>query len=286
MNDSALHHRTYKISQLIEDYRCGRLVIPEFQRDYVWKPIKAPKLLDSIYHGYPISSLLIWESTNDVEARHKEPRDVWRGETTNWLIDGQQRVITLARVMNGDDGIDVVFNMHTEEFRRANAATQKDPEYFRVADLWDDEHYRRIRARLGDSRTDRYAEQRFDKVRDILTYEVPAVHMVNHSFRDAVNAFERINTLGQKLKREDVESAQVAARHSGFIRQEVSPLIQNLRRDGFHRVYVTHLFRACAIVAHPDGRRRTPLHELKTGEVKKAWTKNPKGAQVCNGLGP
>lgn len=37
------------------------------------------------------------------------------------------------------------------------------------------------------------------------------------------------------------------------------------------RIFATHLFRACAFIAHPDGRNRTPLHELQTSEVEKAW---------------
>ena len=36
---------------------------------------------------------------------------------------------------------------------------------------------------------------------------------------------------------------------------------------------VMHLFRACAFVAHPDGRNRTPLHELDRDEVLRAWGK-------------
>lgn len=31
----------------------------------------------------------------------------------SWLIDGQQRVMTLSRAMNGDEGIEVLFNPNT-----------------------------------------------------------------------------------------------------------------------------------------------------------------------------
>ena len=49
--------------------------------------------------------------------------------------------------------------------------------------------------------------------------------VLDHSFQDAVNAFTRINTLGVRLKREDIESARVAARHSGFMADEVTPFL-------------------------------------------------------------
>src|SRR5437879_5558249 len=88
-----------EVKELIDDYRTGRIVIPEFQRDYVWKRSRAPKLIDSLYRGFPISSLLLWNSTEETRSRRKDPRPA-RGTMLNWLIDGQQRVITLARTLN------------------------------------------------------------------------------------------------------------------------------------------------------------------------------------------
>lgn len=274
-----LEHRPYRIRDLIDDYRRGRLLIPEFQREYVWKPSRAPKLLDSLYHGYPVSSLLVWESTGDVKTRRRDPRRA-PGERTNWLIDGQQRVITLSRCHSGDEGIDVVFHVVDEVFKRANAATRKDRDWVRVSEIWDDEGFRRLRRNLENDRF----EGRIERVRKILDYEIPAVHMVDHAFDDAVSAFTRINTLGMKLKKQDIESARVAAKHSGFIRDSVAPKLAELRAAGFERLNVTHLFRVCAFVAHPDARRRTPLHELSTTEVKRAWKKTLKGVDSAMGL--
>src|SRR6476646_10436417 len=106
MVDAMLKPETIKVSKLVEDYRSGRIVIPEFQREYVWKPSKAPSLIDSLYRGFPISSLLLWQSTEEARARRNDPRPM-RGAAMSWLIDGQQRVITLSRLLNGDEGIDV-----------------------------------------------------------------------------------------------------------------------------------------------------------------------------------
>ena len=153
----------------------------------------------------------------------------------NWLIDGQQRVITLSRALNGDEGIDVVFHPEQQEFRLANAATRTDPNWVRVAELWDDDMYRQLRRNLDGSRHADKREALFEAVRRILDYEIPVVRMVDHTFDDAVNAFTRINTLGVRLKREDIESAQVAARHSGFIADEVAPFLNRVRQQGFNR---------------------------------------------------
>jgi hypothetical protein len=280
---SRLEIQQLKVRQLVEEYRGGRLVIPEFQREYVWKRSRAPKLIDSLYRGYPVSVLLVWTSNSEPRARRRDPRPM-RGSSTAWLIDGQQRVITLSRTLSGDEGIDVVFHPEADEFRLANAATKSDGNWFRVSELLDEETYRQIRRALPEGPKGEAREARFDRVRRILDYELPAVRMIDHSFDEAVDAFTRINTLGVKLKMEDIESARIAARHSGFIAEEVAPFVAKLRNEGFSRLSVMHLFRACAFVALPDGRTRTPLHELSRGEVTNAWTRTKRATDEAIAL--
>jgi hypothetical protein len=186
--------------------------------------------------------------------------------------------------MSGDEGIEVVFHPELNEFRLANAATRNDRNWFPVADIWDDQCYRQLRRNLdGGGAADR-RESRFERLRKILEYEIPFVKMVDHSFQDAVKAFERINTLGVRLKQEDIQSAQVAAKHTGFIAEEVSPFLEDLKRQGFTRLNVMHLFRACAFIARPDGRNRTPLHELDRTEVLAAWNETRRATEQAIGL--
>jgi len=265
-----LVHQQSRVQEIIEDFRAGRIVVPEFQRDYVWTPNRAPKLIDSLYRRFPVSSLLIWESDERVEVRRYEPVKAI-GTSVGWLIDGQQRVITLARTLSGDDGIDVVFNVEDEQFLRGNAATRKDHRWIRVAEVWDDEWYRRYRRNLREDTWGRKIEERLERLRAVLRYEIPIVRMTGYNFEDAVNAFKRINTLGVKLRSDELQSAEVAAKHSGFIRKQLTPFINELHKRGFDRITATHLFRACAFIALPDGRRRTPLNELHTKEVERAW---------------
>lgn len=282
MQESRLKHESRTIKNLVEDYRAGRIVIPEFQREYVWRKSKAPLLIDSIYQNFPISSLLLWRSDAEVHARRATPR-ANRSGSTSWLIDGQQRVITLSKTIDGEDGIDVVFNPDTEEFKLSNAATRKNPDWIRVADIWSDEAFRRLRRQFDGSRQAERFEARLERVRRIRDYEVPIVEMVDHDFDDAVKAFERINTLGVRLKKEDIESARVAARHQRLIADEIVPYLHQIRQQGFQRLNVMHLFRACAFIARPDGRNRTPLHELDRKEVVGAWkqTKQATGQAIA-----
>jgi hypothetical protein len=165
-----------KIKQLIQDYNDGRIVIPEFQRDYVWKKSRAPLLIESLYKRFPISSLLLWQRDEEARARRRDPRPS-RAAMMSWLIDGQQRVITLARALSGDENIDIVFHPTLQEFRLANAATKNDPNWVRLSELWDDELYRRLRKNLDGSIGADKIEAKYERVRRILDYEVPFVRM-------------------------------------------------------------------------------------------------------------
>ena len=283
MDTGRLKLEALKVKELVSEYRGGHIVIPEFQRDYVWRPSKAPKLVDSLYRGFPISSLLLWQSSEKSVARRRDPRPDKSGGAS-WLIDGQQRVITLARTIAGDEGIEVMFNPVEDVFRLANAAIRRDRNWYRVADIWDNEAYRALRRNMDGGHAFDQREARFDKVRAILDYEVPLVRMIDHSFDNAVTAFQRINTLGVKLREADIESAKVAAKHSGFIANRVVPFLEEIKRQGFTRLNVMHLFRACAFIATPDGRARTPLHELSNKEVEAAWHQTEIATRKAMGL--
>src|SRR5258708_1342680 len=128
--------------------------------------------------------------------------------------------------MGGDEDIGVVLNPKEDNFRLANAATRNDRNWIRIAELWDDELYRQLRRNLDGGSTADKREARFEEVRRILDYEVPLVRMVDHSFKDAVLAFERINTLGVRLKKEDIESAHVASRHTASSRTRLHRSLQ------------------------------------------------------------
>ena len=57
------------ITHLISDMDSGRLAIPDIQRDYVWDTTKVRDLFDSLYKGYPIGYIMLWDVTNTDESR-------------------------------------------------------------------------------------------------------------------------------------------------------------------------------------------------------------------------
>ncbi|NJK33266.1 MAG: DUF262 domain-containing protein [Deltaproteobacteria bacterium] len=283
MPDPELRIEHAPIESIVQSFRSGKLAVPEFQRDYQWGAQKkrAAKLVDSLYRKFPVSALLVWEpdSQDHVVARRKHPRP---NASTRWLIDGQQRVITLSNVIDGT--VDVVFNPweNEGEFQVASAATRKDVRWVQVSSILDDDDFVAVRRLVDNTAGDnRAALRRLDRLRGLLRYEVPVVVMVGHGLPDAVEAFRRINGLGVRLKKADLESAAVAAKHVDFVRGQVIPALERFHREGFERLAVTHMFRICAFLARPDARNRTPLHEMTSAEIKDAWKRTIKGIEMA-----
>lgn len=81
----------------------GRLRLPEMQRRYVWRSPRVRDLMDSLYRGYPSGAILLWETAEDVPlqefaiAQQTNPY-----QTTQLLLDGQQRLTSLSAVIRGE----------------------------------------------------------------------------------------------------------------------------------------------------------------------------------------
>jgi len=59
-----------KVSTILDRIDSGSIALAEFQRGYVWNRSQVRKLMRSLYLGYPVGSLLMWETrTENAEAR-------------------------------------------------------------------------------------------------------------------------------------------------------------------------------------------------------------------------
>jgi len=113
-----------KVETLLRDIEKTDLVLPEFQRDFVWNEDDVKKFIQSLYKNYPTGSLLIWKTLKPPKLRgeHKQADNVY----TRVLLDGQQRLTTLYLFVKGKTPpyytnmvkkYNLYFNVETEEFR-------------------------------------------------------------------------------------------------------------------------------------------------------------------------
>src|SRR6266404_7567326 len=88
---------TRQLRDLVQEFHTGAILLPQFQRDYVWKPAKIRNLLDSLLRGFPIGGFYLWRPSSGVfDPKHKGfGKHRIAPDFVGYLIDGQQRLTSL-----------------------------------------------------------------------------------------------------------------------------------------------------------------------------------------------
>ena len=76
-----------KISELLDSIQKQDLVLPEFQREYVWSLEQAKQLMVSLSREYPVGGLLLWKTDNPPELKNVKKLPEKLG-TVQVLLDG------------------------------------------------------------------------------------------------------------------------------------------------------------------------------------------------------
>jgi hypothetical protein len=90
---------TITIRQLLQRITDGEIRIPAFQRDFVWEPDRVQFLMDSIFKGYPIGTVLFWRTKEKLAYDRDlgpftlpEPKKAY---PIDYVLDGQQRLTSI-----------------------------------------------------------------------------------------------------------------------------------------------------------------------------------------------
>jgi uncharacterized protein with ParB-like and HNH nuclease domain len=89
-----------KISELLDSIEARDLVLPEFQREYVWTKDQAKQLVDSLCRDFPVGGLLFWKTDKPPELKNVDTLPDKLG-TVSVILDGQQRLTTLYLLLRG-----------------------------------------------------------------------------------------------------------------------------------------------------------------------------------------
>jgi hypothetical protein len=213
----------FSLTHLIEDIKRGNIALPDIQRPFVWSAARARDLFDSMYRGYPVGTLMFWETGAEVGTR-QVGGDLTERVAKLLIVDGQQRLTSLFAVLTGsavltkdfeERRIRLAFRPSDETFEVTDAAIERDPEF--VADitvLWEDGYrstVRRFLNRLSESRgaelssaeEDRL-EERVDRVRDLRDFRFQVIELGTGANEEQVaDIFVRINSEGIQLNQSD-----------------------------------------------------------------------------------
>lgn len=107
MHDHLLTIQEVSLRDIVSNIKKNTYAIPNFQRDYVWKPVDRKRLGDSLLWCYPISSLLLLPTSFE-EDIGKDPLKIKSGLSkeavapTHYVLDGQQRLTSIGRIFIPD----------------------------------------------------------------------------------------------------------------------------------------------------------------------------------------
>jgi len=261
-----------KVGELIEKYKKGEIGIPEFQRNYVWKNERILKLLDSIYKSYPIGALIIWTPPLGHIVQSKERQG---SRPVQWLIDGQQRTKSLANAI--DDTNLIAFNPIIPEFR---IMRKRRDRFIPIDQIFDDEKYPSVRENYKETYGNSpEIEKNFEACRKIKDFPLAMIEMDGHNYEDTIEAFKRVNTQGIRLRGDDIQSAEISFKHTGFIKKKVQPTLKMLNNKGYDRIYSGHLFQACNFILKDNYRDKRTIFDkdISTEVLERNWRKLEEG---------
>ena len=168
------------------------------------------KLLNSIYHQYPIGSFFFWIAPPEYNSFIRETEDLGLTKTTEngsfqFILDGQQRMISLfvalrGKTMEGTDYGKICFNPTRKEFRIPRS--KNDPKNIPAWKLFDNKAYGEVYKELISKSTTKNntTAENWRACQEIFSnYPISIVKTMKTDLEDVVEIFERINQGGKHL---------------------------------------------------------------------------------------
>jgi hypothetical protein len=242
-----------KISELVDDIRKLNVVLPEFQREYVWTREQAKQLMVSLVREYPVGSLLFWKTDHPPELKNVDQLPEKLG-TTQVILDGQQRLTTLFMLITGRippfyvehdiryDLRDLYFNLDTAEFQYYQASKMKGTHLWcSVVDCYSESEINVFEIAkeqaLGEEQALGLAQRYISNLtmlRGVRGVDLPVQWIPPRAtITDAIDIFDRVNSQGTKLTDAELALAHITGKWSQA-RRVMKDKIEQLSRRHFN----------------------------------------------------
>ncbi|HSY64956.1 MAG TPA: DUF262 domain-containing protein [Terriglobales bacterium] len=236
-----------RIDELARRILTGDILLPKFQRDFVWDKKQILKLLDSVARGYPIGSVLLWQSRQPLQSEnHIADLDIRVPKPdypVNYLLDGQQRLSTICGAMfwKGDDPKsrwNIAYDLRRQAFFHLEMPDDPPLQQIRVNKMADAALFFKHVASLDTlTSSDKAAlrgraELLFNRFKD---YKIAVVTLADMSIRDVAPIFERINSSGTALTIVDLMRAATWSPDFDLI-DSIEGILAELSDKGFGKV--------------------------------------------------
>lgn len=208
-----------QIGSILSWVKEGEIAIPEIQRPFVWNSAKVRNLVDSLYRGYPVGYLIVWQNPN------VKLKDGSSSDGKKILIDGQQRVTALRAAVLGETvltkdydrvKIQIAFHPIESKFEVQNPAIKKDASWIsdisvtlaEDADMFDIVGHYCQNNPDADKKTVRNNILRLNRIGG---KSIGMIKLDQNLDIDRVNdIFERVNSSGVQLNQADFAMSKIA----------------------------------------------------------------------------
>ncbi len=207
--DSQSRAGTLDVEELVALAWNGRIRVPHFQRDFRWGWEDVRRLFDSIAKGYPIGSLLLWVRPAPAQMLQLGALRIDAEKATEalWVVDGQQRITSLANALHPEGQRDprfaLSYNISTGEFVRTPPV--EDPLVIPLPVLFDLQ--RIIRWFATYPGISEHLDKATGVTRRIRQFQVPAYRVRQDDPKVLQDIFDRMNNYGKRLSRAEIFSA-------------------------------------------------------------------------------
>ncbi|MBC2863550.1 GmrSD restriction endonuclease domain-containing protein [Streptomyces mexicanus] len=281
----AVERTNRDVRTLITQIAGGEIMLPEIQRGYVWKASQVARLVESLYRGYPAGSLLFWKTGQLAETRDAAigKQQASPSVMPLYLLDGQQRLTSLFRVLTNHPDAQVVFNIETEVFQNQSAATRRNKKWIKVFDVVDPEsdvfaiHGELKKAGLDIP--DAEIGRRLNALQKITQRDFHMEVLHDFEYEEVADIFVRVNSGGRALKTTDLALATLSARIPGFLGQLEEESAHWANR-GYGDLDVNFLIKALTLSLTTSGKRLASVAKLTAASketVEAGWEKVRRG---------
>lgn len=210
MNETAVKPDVVFIDDLIFNIKEGQYSVPAFQRKYVWDRANIIELFDSIYNGYPIGSVLLWQTDLDI-AKNENFAFVKSNKDSQYILDGQQRITTLYNCLfdTGKDEIwNIYFDLISKKFIHLPFDGEKKPEYFPLSKLINTTDFLKESMRLlRETENESLLEAAEKLANTIRKYKLSIILLIGGDIDSAIEIFTRLNRTGVEILTIDIIKA-------------------------------------------------------------------------------
>lgn len=202
-NSTSVTPSVLYVDDLIVKVEKGALKVPAFQRSYVWGKKHVIELFESIYHGFPIGSVLLWQTETKIKTNNNFEVSS-TSSSFHYILDGQQRLTTLYHCLNGKSGVDDIWKLYIdleqETFLHLSTNEEIKPCYFPISKVLNTLDFLKESQRLLiETKSELLVEKAQELANRIRKYKLALINLEGGDLDDAVEIFTRLNKTGMKI---------------------------------------------------------------------------------------